>query len=245
MNIFKKKPALKLAKTYDVCKTDQPKITLVLLHGIASDSNTFNGFIKHFEKTKISEAVRLITFDLLGAGKSSKSNDLNYDYDEQIEALKNSIHDLKTKTPIILIGHSMGTLIAARYANLYPRLVDGLILVSPPSYREEEMRDPSFAKGMDGFAKLVGYKNPEAIKSKAFNNEIKLIVSNLENYENFVRLKQPTYVIYGELDKIIASYNLPALTRANSNLHITKTIGSHGVTPDKYDKIIKSIQYFL
>ena len=236
---------LKLAKAYDVCKKKTPRLTVVLIHGIATNSKSFDGLIKYLSGKDSVNDIRFVAFDLLGAGKSYTSDELNYDFKEQLEALDNSIQEFNIKTPLIIIAHSMGTMIAAHYANEKNDLVKELILVSPPIYRKEDINNPMFKKAMDGFKEIVSHKDHNIVKTKAFNNEINLIISNPENYDYFAKLTQPTYIIYGELDKFIAPLNIPGLLEKNQNITATKTIGSHGVTRDKYDKILEVLEKAL
>jgi pimeloyl-ACP methyl ester carboxylesterase len=59
------------------------------------------------------------------------------------------------------------------------------------------------------------------------------------------RVSIPTTIIYGELDKIIAAFNLPGLLKENPNIKAIKTPGPHGITIDKYSKISAVIKNFL
>ena len=236
---------LKLTKTYDVCLTGEPKLTVVFLHGIAADTSSFEGLLAHLLREASMKEMRMVAFDWLGAGKSYTSDELNYDYKEQLEALKNSINKLNVKGPLVLVAHSMGTMLATRFAADNQRLVKGLVLVSAPVYKKEDIENPLFEKAMEGFREVVGRKSKGLLESKAFNNEIKNIVSDVHNYDYLVGLKQPTTIIYGELDKIIAPFNYPGLLKANPNLIAQKTPGSHGVTIDKYGKISTAIKGFM
>ena len=234
---------LVLAKTYDVCKAKEPKLTVVLIHGIASNSGSFNGLLEYLENEKLMNDIRFVAFDLLGAGKSSHSNELEYSFEEQLEALDNSIDKLGARTPLVIIAHSMGTMIAARYVDKRP--IAGLILVSPPIYREDEVKNPIFKKAMDGFCEVVARKNSDVVKTKAFKNEIQYIIPDPKNYSFFEKINCPTTIIYGELDKIIAPLNIPKVAKNNSNIHVVKTVGAHSVTPDKYNKIVGVLKKYL
>lgn len=237
---------LKLAKTHDFCAEDDPKLTVVFVHGIAADSSSFNGLLKHLERLVALRGVRFVTFDLLGSGKSSKSRNLNYDYKEQITALHNSIKALKVRTPMVLVGHSLGTFIVTRYAYLYKRRVKKLVLISPPIYTERDLDDPAFETGMNLFKDAVSLKNREILKEKAFNNSIEKIILNKKNYKRLVGLRIPTVLIYGKFDKIIASYNLPRALRKNSKfLTAIKTNGGHGVSHEKYSAVLKELEKAL
>ena len=236
---------LSLAKTHDVCRSGEPKLTVILLHGIASDSNSFKGLLKYLESLKSMSYIRFVTFDLLGSGKSDSSDRLKYDFKDQLKALNNSIKKLKAKTPVVIVAHSMGTMIAARYISSHKKMIKKLILISPPVYSENEVRDPAFKEAMDDFCKLVVYKKGDIVKTRAFENEIKYIISNPKNYNYFKKICCPTTIIYGELDKLISSINITKLLKENSKICAIKTVGAHGVTPDKYNKIAKALQNYL
>ena len=235
---------LELAKTVDISKTNEPELTVVFLHGIAADSSSYDGLIGYLMKEDSMRNIRMVAFDWLGAGKSYTSDELNYDFKEQLLALENSISKLDVKCPIIIVAHSMGTMMATRFAKSHKNLVEGLVLVSAPIYTKKDIENPMFKKAMDGFKEVVKHKSEGLLESKAFNNEIKNIVSNTKNYDFLVGIEQPTIIIYGELDKIIAPFNLPRLLKTNSNISAVKTPGSHGVTIDKYGKIATAIKSF-
>ena len=228
---------LTLEKTNDYSSTDSPILTVVMIHGIASNSSTYDDALKYFEREKNLEKVRFVTFDLLGSGKSLKDDSLEYNYDEQIEALHNAIIELGTDTPIVLIGHSLGTFIVTRYAKTYPDSIQKLILVSPPIYSPKDFDNPAFWAGIDMFKKVLGAKNPEVLKEKAFNNSMENIVLCRDNYQTLAEIKVPTTLIFGTKDRIIASHNIPSIIKKNKNLKAIPTIGHHGVTKDKYTKI--------
>lgn len=227
-----------MQKTHDYCATNKPTLTVVMIHGIASDSSTYNQALEYLEGTTSLKNVRFVTFDLLGSGKSLKSDKLNYDYKDQLEALHNSIEKLKITTPLVLIGHSLGTFIVTKYADTYKKSIQNLILISPPIYTLEDMANPAFAAGIDVFIKTVSIKNHNITKEKAFMNSMDKIVLNKNNYKTLSELKTHTTLIYGDADQLIASYNVPRLLKDNPK-YVTaiKTIGRHGVTRDKYNKI--------
>ena len=232
-----KKNELTLEKTNDYSSTDSPILTVVMIHGIASNSSTYDDALKYFEREKNLEKVRFVTFDLLGSGKSLKDDSLEYNYDEQIEALHNAIIELGTDTPIVLIGHSLGTFIVTRYTKTYPDSIQKLILVSPPIYSPKDFDNPAFWAGIDMFKKVLGAKNPEVLKEKAFNNSMENIVLCRDNYQTLAEIKVPTTLIFGTEDRIIASHNIPSIIKKNKNLKAIPTIGHHGITKDKYTKI--------
>ena len=237
---------LTLHKAHDFCASKKPKMTVVFVHGIAADATSFSKALKYLEGTNSMKDVRFVAFDLLGSGKSYHSDDLNYDFNDQIKALENSIKKLKAKTPLVMVGHSMGTLIATRYAAAHKKAIKRLILVSPPVYREEDVKNPMFKTALDTFRKIVAKKSKKILTQKAFVNEMELIVSNPKNYKFLATITTPTVLIYGDMDQIIASFNIPGIVKKNPKYISTiKTIGGHSVSRDKYVKILDELEEVL
>ena len=234
---------LVLTKTHDYSASKEPKLAVILIHGIASDSSTFNNALEYLERTRTLKEIRFITFDLLGSGKSLTSDELNYDYKEQIEALHNAVLKLDLNIPLILVGHSLGTFIVTRYADTYKKSVKKLILLSPPIYTTYDLENPAFETGIKMFKDAVSLKKRELLKEKAFNNSMEKIVLDRNNYQVLTELKTPTVLIYGKMDQFISSYNIPKVLKANPKfLSAIKTEGRHGVSHDKYSKLAEILE---
>lgn len=226
-----------LTNTYDVCRSGEPKLCVVMIHGIASDSTTYNAAHEYFEAEEQLKDVRFVKLDLLGSGLSMKDDSLNYDYDEQIKALHNAILELKNDAPLVLIGHSLGTFIVTRYTSIYPDEITKLILISPPIYTKKDYDNPLFKVGMEAFKKSIALRNASTIKEKAFNSSMNNIVMDRNNYDVLASIKTPTVILYGKEDQLIAPHNIPGLLKKNPNITAIKTNGKHGVSRDKFTKI--------
>lgn len=236
---------VKLTKTYDKCISGNPRITVVMLHGISSSSKTYDNAIKYLEEKESLNDVRFVTFDLLGSGESPKSDDFNYGFEEQLAALDSSIDDLNAEGPVVLVGHSMGCLISIRYADLHKKKVRELVLVSPPIYRPEDFKNPAFVAGQDAFKKAVFQKDPTMKDDKAFNNELKNIVMNQNNYGFYEKNDKPTTIIFGLADQIIASFNIPRLIKKNKHYTVIETPSAHGISQDKYAKLAEVLKRII
>ncbi len=237
--------SLVLTKTHDSCASGKPALTVVMIHGIAADSDTYDETLEYFSKVPSLKSVRFVTFDLLGWGKSLTNDHLQYDYREQMEALHNSIKDLKIDTPLILIGHSMGTFIVTRYAHDFKDSVEELVLVSPPVYTVDDIESPAYNLAMMAFEESVNKRHPGLSATKSFLGSLKYIVSDKTNYDTLVNLITPATMIYGNKDAIIASFNYPELLTKNPHLKAIETDGGHGVTPNKYEKIVPILEKAL
>lgn len=234
--------AAKLTKVYDINHRKSVALTVVMIHGIAADSTSFEKALAYLSGIESMKKIRFVTFDLLGSGRSVKNDELDYGYKGQIEALHNAIQDLEIETPIILVGHSMGTLVVTRYAKKYPEHIKKLILISPPIYTEKDLNNPAFAAGIKMFKEAVSVKNRKILEEKAFNDTMNKIVLKKDNYKTLLDLSIPKILIYGDLDQFIASYNLPRAVRDGCNMTAIKTSGRHGVSRDKYTVLGKILE---
>lgn len=100
--------------------------TVVLLHG-----KNFNGA---YWKTTIQalnkEGYRVIVPDQIGFGKSSKPTNYQFTFQQLAQNTKAVLDELKVDK-IYLLGHSMGGMVATRFALMYPETVEKLILENP------------------------------------------------------------------------------------------------------------------
>lgn len=103
----------------------------VLLHGIGRSAQVWRYVVKYLQAS----GHRAIAFDLLGFGASPKPNWPRYNSDVHAKAVIASIEALRLGQPVILVGHSLGALIAARVARLRPDLVRHLVLYEMPLYK--------------------------------------------------------------------------------------------------------------
>src|SRR5687768_11255122 len=108
----------RLAKTNDLGE-GQP---VVFLHGIASSSKVWEPLLQIRD-----QSLRFITFDLLGFGASPKPQWPSYTVEQHARAVIASLKKARLKQPVVLVGHSMGCLIAAHIAYQNPGIVKRLI----------------------------------------------------------------------------------------------------------------------
>jgi pimeloyl-ACP methyl ester carboxylesterase len=99
---------------------------IMLLHG-----KNFNGaYWKQTADDLSKKGFRVIIPDQIGFGKSSKPQSYQFSFSQLAENTKAILDELKIDKTIIL-GHSMGGMIATRFTLLYPEKVQQLILENP------------------------------------------------------------------------------------------------------------------
>lgn len=103
---------------------------MVLLHGYLSSLRYWDEL-----RTTLARDHTVIAIDLLGFGNSPKPRRSDYGYDEHIEWLRRTITHAGGDGPITLVGHSMGALLALRYATNFPDRVGRLVLLNTPLFK--------------------------------------------------------------------------------------------------------------
>src|SRR5665213_1070458 len=89
---------------------------IIFLHGIATTSASWQTIIP-----LLASQYRCISIDLLGFGGSPKPAGLSYTVEQHVASVRHTIKALRLSQPYVVMGHSMGSFLAARYASLYQR----------------------------------------------------------------------------------------------------------------------------
>lgn len=216
---------------------------IIFLHGIASSSTNWEYMLPLLKND-----YRCITLDLLGFGKSPKPEWAGYTVDEHINSIHNTIVSLRIRGPYIIVGHSMGSLLAVRYAALHPSKVKRLVLLSPPIYLQPEKISDKAAKRWTS-AYLRAYRFIRTHRRITPQNVLRLariiplpkafvmdeatwvpFVRSLEHciekqtvLDDITQVKAQIDVFYGTFDQFIVPKNVKLLAeRQNITLHTLK-----------------------
>jgi pimeloyl-ACP methyl ester carboxylesterase len=110
---------------------------VMLLHG-----KNFNGaYWGQTAKVLAENGYRVIIPDQIGFGKSSKPQHIQYTFQLLCENTKSILDTLGIKK-IYLLGHSMGGMIATRFALMYPQSVEKFILENPIGLEDWKVKVP-------------------------------------------------------------------------------------------------------
>jgi len=209
-----------------------------MIHGIASSSVTFQNVLPLLEADH-----RCITIDILGFGKSPAPPDWDYTLAEHAAALDVTIRSLKLREPFVLVGHSLGSLIAVRYAARHPNGVKRLVLVSPPLYLPPETIGDrvdragmgayfalyEFLRGNQDFtvraaaalARIAPIKNVLEVTADnwvPFTRSLQNAIESQTTIADLAAVDAPVDLVYGTLDPFLAPGGLKIAERLR---HVT------------------------
>jgi pimeloyl-ACP methyl ester carboxylesterase len=111
--------------------------TIMLMHG-----KNFNGaYWEETAKLLTSKGYRVIIPDQIGFGKSSKPARFQYSFHDLAANTKKVLDNLGIGKTIVL-GHSMGGMVATRFTLMYPETVEKLILENPIGLEDYKLKVP-------------------------------------------------------------------------------------------------------
>jgi len=133
---------------------------IMLLHG-----KNFNGaYWQQTAEALTKVGYRVIIPDQIGFGKSAKPRHYQYSFQDLAKNTKQILNELGI-TKIAVLGHSMGGMLATRFALMYPELTEKLILVNPI--------------GLEDYKLKVPYQSIDA----AYQKELKQTYESLKKYQ--------------------------------------------------------------
>ena len=110
---------------------------IVLFHG-----KNFNGaYWKTTIEALTKVGFRVIVPDQIGFGKSSKPKHFHYTFQQLAKNTKNLLDSLNVEKSAVL-GHSMGGMLATRFALMYPDTTTKLILENPIGLEDWKLKVP-------------------------------------------------------------------------------------------------------
>lgn len=102
--------------------------TVVLLHGIGSGSASW---VRQLEAARLQPGLRVLAWDAPGYGRSTALNSVHPVARDYAQRVWQWLDALQQTTPVTLVGHSLGAIMAASAAQSAPQRVQRLVLLSP------------------------------------------------------------------------------------------------------------------
>lgn len=238
----------------DFVKVGQGDTTLFLLHGGYGSKAYWAPVIERYSR----QGLRVVAWDAPGYGVSPLPDDLSIN--GLAEAAARLVDEVGTARNIVL-GHSMGGLIAPLVANLRPDTVQAIIMsatVSSFGHLDQQTRDDFIAervKPLDEGLNMKEVAGPlvrSMMRAEAAGPDVDRVVSEtastpdatfraaieaIVNYEAdaaLADLRTPTLLIAGEIDPIGKADNLAALhgQLEGSEFHVVPGCGHYSWVED-------------
>lgn len=236
---------------------------LVFIHGWLGSSLEWIYQLFYFNSRE-----HIILLDLPGFGKSDKPKieySLEFYTKQVLEFLKLLDYDKG-----ILIGHSLGGMIALSIAVQNPKLVKKVILISTSVTFSQSIKNKwnliwlniafrlAYKKVLRNIIKqIISTEKEEGEFKKHFKNALKIpksvVLSTFKNMTSKFKINkklsqiyQPTLIIYGSKDKIISKSKIINLEELISNSTVAIIEDSpHRVMVEDHKKVNKIIDEFI
>ena len=134
--------------------------TVLLLHG----KNFSGAYWEPTIRELLKEGFRVIAPDQIGFGKSSKPHTYQFTFQALAENTRGLLDQLRVDR-VQVVGHSMGGMLATRFALMFPERVEKLVLVNP--------------LGLEDWKTLVPYRTVD----QNYSAELKATPESIREYE--------------------------------------------------------------
>jgi pimeloyl-ACP methyl ester carboxylesterase len=233
---------------------------IVLLHGLGGSTETFTPLLPHLRP----ETYRLVCVDLEGLGKTSLSSPgVTLSITRYVDDLESLVASLQSsEEPIMLIGHSLGGIIATHYAARHPERVKGVALlgtgrsianIPPARERMLGLATKTRAEGIQASADTAAISNfPMDVEvAQKLRDSVRKAVakSDVEGYAkaceavagldhidpDYSRITAPTLLLAGSGDIISPperSFGLKELIGDNAWVNVLDGVGHQFILQD-------------
>ncbi len=237
----------------------KPKATFVFIHGIGNNLHSWDNVVALMPKD-----VRLIGIDLLGFGNSPRPQWAKYNAKSQARSVAITLLGMRLAHQPILVGHSLGALVAVEVAKRYPLAVRRLVLCSPPFYKPEVLgkklkSNDDILRELYRIAKKYPEQlekfSPVAVKFGLANKSLNITQDNVTSYlaaleasiinqtslDDIEKVKAPIDIFYGTFDPVVVKKHIVTLAKDHENITAKRLIAGHEVVGG----YVKSLANFL
>lgn len=260
---FLRVPYILNARDLRVAK--RPKATVVLLHGINSSMSMWQPVLE-----KLPKNVRIIGIDLLGFGDSPRTSWPSYQVRIQARSVAATLFLMKIRGPVIVVGHSLGSLVAIDFARRYPLMTRQLILISPPLFDID--REPAggiayhprrllrelhaaMSAHPDAIAKLVGIMTQYKLVNHGFDvskvdvptflGTLESAIINQTSLRDLERLRQPVTIVTGKLDPFVSEATIKRLAATHERITRKSVLAGHEIIGLLEPATVKAINHAI
>jgi len=237
--------------------------TVVLLHGFLENKTMWNTLVPELAKKN-----RVITIDLLGHGDTECLGYV-HSMEDNADIVHAVLHDLKIRKAAI-IGHSMGGYVAMAFAELYPEMMKGIVLLNSTSRADSPERKTNRGRAIKAvkqnytafvrlsIANLFSEKNREILlneietaRAEALKTPLQGIVASLEGMK--IRKDRevilhfaayPMLLILGKQDPVL-NYEENATQIENTKVELVNFPDGHMSHIENTEELTKVLVGFL
>lgn len=227
----------------------RPRSTIVMIHGIGSST-----LMWHKVAQDVPNDVQVIAVDLLGFGKSPYPTWAKYDVATQTRSLIKTLILHRVPLGSIIVGHSLGALVAVELARRFPLYPARLVLVSPPIYkpsrgkvvatqREDILRGvykilQRYPKNTERalriakkyYIKRSGLTVTPGININSYLLTLESAIINQDTIDHITQVRAPITILSGTRDPLVIEKNLQDLALSSHNIrHVSIKKAGHNV----------------
>ncbi|MDQ5944045.1 MAG: hypothetical protein QG658_111 [Patescibacteria group bacterium] len=246
---------------FETCgQIEKPQI--ILLHGIATNHSMWKKLA-----TSLQDEYFVVSIDLLGHGKSPKPKDVTYTADLQVQSIYSTLQQAGLLRESVIVGFSIGALIAARLTSRYPELATVNILVAPPVYQPNKIKalarlDNAYFSLYNlvkrlpqpatlRFIQIVQQSFPALIGNNEYNDQTwhpimstvahtvqqQSFVSDLSSIPSAVQIN----ILHGSLDHLVIKSRLRKAIASRPHTTLHKVFAPHALTRNYVNAIERAL----
>lgn len=234
-------------------KPKQSRAIVVFLHGIGNSGAVWENIT-----TKLPDDVTVITIDLLGFGQSPRPEWAVYSVVTQARSVVATLIRLRLTGRIILVGHSLGSLVSVEVARSYPVIVRSLVLCSPPFYNPATDKNRLLQAVFRGiqrrpeqFIRLAGIASKYNLINKSFAvtpetiqpyiRTLRASILTQTSLHDAITLKKPLTLLFGTLDPWVKRKNLVLITRQNEFATLRTVVAGHEIKGSFVPAVVSAV----
>jgi len=173
---------------------------VILVHGSPGSADAF---LEYLADTSLTHQVQLLAMDRPGFGYTEGFGKPEPSMEAQANAVFALVNHLAPQQKVVLVGHSLGAPVVARFAMQYPERTAGLVLVSA-SIDPEQEEHPWWQRAVD--RPPLQWLTPKSLWTS--NAEIIPLEKELEKMIPFwEKITCPVYLLHAKNDRLVPVAN--------------------------------------